>query len=306
MESRAIATESQPRVAVVTINWNGKADTLACLESLRADTYANKEVVVIDNGSSDDSVTTIRSHFPEVTIFEAGKNLGFTGGNNLGLRHAGDTGAKYVYWLNNDTTSEPDAISRLVEAAEAEPNVAMWTPLIHYFDNPAQPWFAGSLIDLRRGIAVHDNSNPPQPGAPSRDVPWVSGCAMFGRTDVLRELGGFDDRYFLNWEDVDLCLRIREAGYGLRLVPAARIYHKVGKTFATLSNVGLYYHVRNNLLLIRTHRGGWLAATRVILEGLGNPGRNWRLGLFGSARALRVTIRAICDHMLKRYGHATL
>lgn len=299
---------TRPRVAVVTINYNGLRDTLACLESLAADTYPNKDVIVVDNGSTDGCAATVREQFPWVTVLEAGRNLGFTGGNNLGLRHAVDTGAKYVYWLNNDTTSEPDAISRLVEAAEADPNVGMWTPLIHYFDDPTQPWFAGSLLDLKKGIAVHDNSNPPQAGSPSRDVPWVSGCAMFGRTDVLRELGGFDDRFFLNWEDVDLCLRIRAAGHGVRMLPSARIYHKVGKTFATLSNVGLYYHVRNNLLLVKLHRseGRRLAVARVMFGRLREGFRAWRRGASKSTAALKITIRAIRDFSCGRYGHVTL
>ena len=222
-----------PCVCIVTINWNGLADTLECLASLRGDTYANKRLIVVDNGSSDDSVAVIRRRFPEVTVLEAGRNLGFTGANNLGLLHALE--AKYIYWLNNDTVSDPHAVESLVAAAEAENGFGILTPLIRYFDPPREPWFAGSRMALDQGIAVHDNEHPAAIDDAPFEIPWASGCAMFARVELMRKLGGFDDRFFLNWEDVDLCLRTRAAGSRVGLVPSARIDHKVGRSFATAS-----------------------------------------------------------------------
>jgi GT2 family glycosyltransferase len=297
-----------PRVAIVTINYNGLRDTLACLKSLRADSYSNKKVIVVDNGSKDDAVQIIRRQFPEVTVFAAGRNLGFTGGNNLGLRHAITAGAKYVYWLNNDTTSDPGAVQALVEAAEAHPDAAMLTPVIHYFDAPDEAWFGGSTMDLSRGIAVHDNSAPPKLQDLPSDIPWASGCAMFGKCDVLERLGGFDDQFFLNWEDVDLCLRIRAEGNRVLIVPSARIYHKVGRTFSTVSHVGHYYYVRNNLLLLRLHAGADFhrAARRIILRRFRDSLRALYRGQSKPGTALSITMRAIWDHLARRYGQVAV
>src|SRR5262245_13324392 len=110
-----------PKVAVILVNWNGKADTLACLESLRQDSYVNKQAIVVDNGSTDDSVRVIRDSFPATTLLEAGANLGFTGGNNIGIEHALRSGADYIFLLNNDTTVDPSAIFALVQSAEMAP-----------------------------------------------------------------------------------------------------------------------------------------------------------------------------------------
>ena len=292
-----------PRVCIVTINWNGLADTLECLTSLRGDTYANKRVIVVDNGSSDDSVAVIRRQFPEVTVLEAGCNLGFTGANNLGLLHAMD--AKYIYWLNNDTLSDPHAVEALVSAAEAEARFGILTPLIRYFDPPREPWFAGSRIELDQGIAVHDNEHPPATHDASFEIPWASGCAMFARVDLMRELGGFDDRFFLNWEDVDLSLRTRAAGRSVGLVPSARIDHKIGRSFATAGGTGAYYSVRNNLLLVRLHapaRGRWKIQWRVIDRHLRSGLRALRRREPHSFRGVLLILRGVTDYLMKRHG----
>ena len=289
-----------PRVCIVTLNFHGLADTLECLESLRHDTYPNKEIVVVENGSADDSAARIREAFPDVTVIETSINLGFTGGNNLGLKHAHATNAKYIYWLNNDTTSEPNAITHLVVAAEANPRYGILTPLIHYFDRKDEPWFAGSSMNLSRGIAVHDNCGgmdvSPMP------VPWISGCAMLGDVQLLTDLGGFDDRFFLYWEDVDLSLRVDQKGRDLGLVRMSRIYHKVSRTASANPGASRYYYVRNNLLLVHLHRAaaGRCATVRVMLDRLregvreSRNARNWQ--------SLRRTFKAIIDYSLTRFG----
>jgi GT2 family glycosyltransferase len=291
-----------PRVCIVTLNWNGLADTTECLRSLLLDPYPNKELVLIDNGSTDNSVAELQRQFPTVTFIENRPNLGFTGGNNVGLRHAIAGGADYVYWLNNDTTSDPAAIGKLIEAAIVDPRAGILTPVIHYFDHPRQPWFAGAHMDLSRGIAVHDNSNVPAPNDPVRSLPWISGCAMFADVKLMQSLGGFDERFFLYWEDVDLSLRVTRAGRALSLVPGARVYHRVSRTASARPGVSRYYYVRNNLLLVRLHRaaaGKW-ATTRVLLARL-------REGLRESRHArnltsLRLTIRGIRDYLRGRFG----
>jgi GT2 family glycosyltransferase len=293
----------KPRVAIIILIWNGRQDTVECLESLRADTYLEKQLIVVDNGSSDDSVQFIRAKFPEVKVIENHANLGFTGGNNVGIREALVQGAKYVYLLNNDTTVEPEALGALVAAAEAEPRFGLLSPVMHYFDPPREIWFAGSQIKLGSGLAVHDNSRQPTRTEAPYEVPWVSGCAILMPASVARKLEGFDERYYLTFEDVDLSLRVRREGLAVVTVPAARIYHKGGMSGKRISGVGYYYVVRNKLLLVRKHCGmGYLpAAFRIIAIHVWDLARR-RRGMKDRLRYIRSTFDAVFDHLLCRYG----
>lgn len=292
----------RPRVTVIILNWNGKADTLECLASLQNDQYAEKHVLVVDNGSSDDSAQALREACPDYEVLETGENLGFTGGNNAGIRRALEMGADYVFLLNNDTVVEPDALTRLVEAAQALPEYGILTPVINYYDRPDEAWFAGSRMDLKRGVAVHDNSHVPARTDPPRDVPWTTGCAMLIPAPVIQDVGGFDERYFLNWEDVDLSLRIRATGKTIALVPAARILHKVSATLSQ-TDTGTYYYLRNQLLLLREHAGDnyRTAARRVLLSSFRQRLSACRRGK-GSLHSLWQWGEAVWHHYTRRYG----
>lgn len=293
-----------PQVHVVLLNWNGKQDTLECLASLRADRYPRKQVIVVDNGSRDGSVSALRQAHPEVTVLETGANLGFTGGNNVGIRHAMDHGAEFIWVLNNDTVVEPDAIGALVEAADTA-DYGVLTPMIQYFDSPEQAWFAGSRLDLRSGSAVHDNHCIPDASEAIREIPWATGCAMFVRASLMQRLRGFDDRFFLNWEDVDLSMRARALGWKIGIAPGSRIYHKVSRSFTAQSCAGAYYHLRNNLLFLSLHAGSDRStATRAVLalrtrEAL----RAWRQGKPNTSARMRAMAWAVRDHHLQRYGY---
>lgn len=291
---------AHPSVAIVIVIWNNKKDTVECLESFRGDTYPNKEIIIVDNGSSDDSVEVIRASFPEVTLLQTGQNLGFTGGNNVGITYALEKGADYVYLLNNDTTVEPEALAMLVQAADENPDAGLIAPVIHDFDPPRAIWFAGSIVDLRRGAAWHDNARQPERGEAPYEVPWATGCAMLLRGPLLRALGGFDDRYYLSWEDVDLSLRVRQAGKRVMVAPSSRIYHKGGQSGKNLDGIYGYYTVRNSLLLARKHSGrDYLRAAFSILSAGLRPclrSRPFR------ARRLRLVWDGLWDHLRQRYG----
>ena len=294
-----------PRVSVITINWNTPHHTRACVRSLLDDDYAEKEIIVVDNGSQDGSVSSLRQEFPSVRVLEAGRNLGFTGGNNLGLRDAMSRCVNYIYFLNNDTISESGTITELVKAAERDSHYGLLTPVIHYADPPREAWFAGSKIDLERGTAVHDNSDVPPRNASPFEIPWACGCAMFGRAELISQLGGFDERYFLIWEDVDLSLRVRRAGHHIALVPPARIYHKVGRSFASGNAVGAaaYYHARNSLMCVRTHA---ISYRRAACRLIASYARDCVVATCKSrTRGLRLSrsvAAAVLDHMCEHYG----
>lgn len=291
----------KPKVVVVIVVWNGVADTLECLQSLKGDEYPNKEIVIIDNGSTDGSSEKILSEGFRVRILRAKKNLGFTGGNNLGLSEAFRQGAKYAFLLNNDTVLEADAIGNLVEAAEKHTNAGILAPVMHYYDNPSEIWFAGARLDLSRGEALHDVCLKPERTDGLYESPWVSGCAMLVRMTAVEQVGGFDDRFYLTWEDVDWCVRMTLAEWMVAVVPNALIYHKGGRSGAKLSDVKSYYAVRNSLLLARKHAGlGYVFAVwTVLVKHLRSA-----LRLVGEERdlVLKTVWEGLFDHWLSKYG----
>ncbi|HHX42542.1 MAG TPA: glycosyltransferase family 2 protein [Chloroflexi bacterium] len=296
-----------PLVCIVVLNWNNAPETLSCLASLQWVDYPRFDVVIVDNGSTDASVTTIRQHHPEVTVLEAGANLGFTGGNNLGLRWALDRGAAYALLLNNDTALEPSFLRRTVEAAEADPRVGIASPLILYHSQPDTIWSAGGTIDWRRGTATMiglDARHAGQFGHTPYQVDFVTGCALLIKAGVMRRVGLLDDRFFLYYEDTEWCVRARRAGYRIIVVPQARIWHKISPAAREASAQVHYFMTRNRLLFLRAARAGasaWLYTlladyARTLLSWSVRP--RWR----SKRRQRRAMMRAIVDAGRGRWG----
>ena len=294
-------------MCIVVLNWNDSDETLSCLESLRGLDYPSFDVVVVDNGSTDDSVATIRERHPEVTVLEARSNLGFTGGNNLGLRWALDCGADYGLLLNNDTELTPSFLTLIVAAAEEDPHVGIAGPLILYYDRPDTIWSAGGHIDWLRGTANMiglNESDAGQFGATPHDVDFVTGCALLIKADVMRRLGLLDDRFFAYYEDTEWCLRAWRAGYRTVLVPQARIWHKISPIAREASPSVHYLMTRNRLLFLRAMRAGmpaWLYTlvgdyARTLLSWSVRP--RWR----SKRPQRRAMIRAILDAGRGRWG----
>lgn len=247
---------SAPLVYVVVLNWNGWQDTMECLQSLSKITYAHSRVIVVDNGSTDDSVDRIRERFPECSVLRAATNLGYTGGNNLGVAHAAARGADAVLFLNNDTIVSAGFLEPLVEALYSGADAGAVGPRILHEPSEGGVWFDGAVFRPELGQTRHLRFGEPEPEGPPEPVStdFVSGCALLTRLDVLREVGSFDDSYFCYSEDVDLSLRIRDGGYRCLLAPRSRIWHKVGRTVgSSLSPTYLYYTRRNRLLLMLKH-----------------------------------------------------
>lgn len=209
----------QPHVSIVLVNWNGLDDTLHCLRSLRGLDYPDFDVVVVDNGSTDGSVDAIRSAASEVQVLEAGGNLGFAGGCNCGisdsLRRAGD----YVWLLNPDTVVEPGALKAIVQGAQADPAIAIVGSVIRSINAPEEilAW-GGGRVGMLSGRIAHGTG-------PGR-IDYITGASMLVRVSVLREVGLFDERFFMYAEDADLCLRARRAGYRIAVAEESVVYHR--------------------------------------------------------------------------------
>lgn len=301
----------KPLVVVVIVVWNGLTDTLECLRSLEADEYPNKQIIVVDNGSTDGTADRIYSEGFQASVISCPTNLGFTGGNNVGLAEALRRGAAFAFLLNNDTTIEADALGRLVEAAETAATLGLLSPVVHYYDAPGEVWFSGAGICMLRGEALHTAA--PLKAGPSRslsgaapnsqisDTDWVSGCAVLVRMEAVALVGGFDDRFFLTWEDVDWCVRMRRCGWRVSVLHNARIYHKCGRSGARLAGIHRYYAVRNSLLFAAKHAGLLYPSALLFILARHLHGAIRSRGK-ERLQSISTVLEGLKDHLLGRYG----
>jgi GT2 family glycosyltransferase len=236
---------AQPSVYIVLLNWNGWQDTLECMNLLRRMEYQNWHAVIVDNGSTDDSVERLKHSCPDVTVIETHKNLGFAAGNNVGIRLALNNGADYVFVLNNDTTVFPNTISAFVRFAETNPTAALMGPKIER-RNPQREWPIRRKLDLLtllcaftalrrvvahipviRGVFYCTDSQPSV-------VQFLPGSALFFRSASFDKIGLFDESTFLDFEELIMAEKVRRAGFSAYFVPQARIRHKGSVSAAKL------------------------------------------------------------------------
>lgn len=246
-----------PKVFIVVLNWNRASDTVECVDSLQSLAYPNFEIVVIDNASSDGSVSALQNKFPALKVIQNSRNLGYAGGNNVGVRYALDHGADYVLLLNNDTVVDRDLVRDLVSAMQREPQAGIVCPLIYDYRDPTKVWFAGSSINWATGESPHWGLGERDNGQFNRviEVDRVTGCAMMVSRSVFERVGLFDPDYFLYYEDVDLCVRAAKAGFKSYCVQTAKVWHKESSSTGASqgSDLHAYYHTRNRLLFLRKH-----------------------------------------------------
>ena len=237
------------RVAIILVNWNGLQDTLACLASLEMQSYRDFTVIVVDNDSRDDP-SVITKDYPAVVLIRNGDNLGFCGGNNVGIRRAAALGAEYCWILNNDTEVAPDCLGRLVDALDCDAGIAAVAHPIMYDNDRGLHWFAGG--EFRNGLPGHLGYKELKTSVDIGEgtTEYLTGCSFLARTGVLQELEGFDENYFCYVEDVDLSMRIRANGYRIGYVSEAIVWHKVSRSTGIRSPIKLYYKTRNMLYFL--------------------------------------------------------
>lgn len=264
-----------PKVAIIILNWNGYRDTLECLGSLSESAYENREIVVVDNGSTDGSAERIPDAYPVVTMLRNRENLGFAEGNNVGLMHAMKRDADFMLLLNNDAVVSKTMLNQLIQVAEEDPRIGILGPQIYFRDNPDTIESAGARVNLLTGRLYHVNHGrkgvSPYTGK-TRDVDMISGCAMLVRKEVIDRIGYLDPLFFCYMEDADYCVRARNAGYRVVNVPLARVRHKGGGSLrGYASPIRIYYGARNHLFLVeknlplRNQGRRWLRRMSIIL-----------------------------------------
>ena len=267
----------------------------------------NCTIIIVDNGSTDDSVKQIRSAFPQHTLIENEKNLGFAEGNNVGLREGLKQGAELLILLNNDTVVAPNFLKELVHAAEKHPEVGAFGPKIYFYDEPATIWYAGGSVDPRTGRCYHIGCGAPSGHNQKKETDYICGCALAVRKSVLEKVGFLAPEFFLIWEEIDWCYRMRKAGYKCLFVPTAKVWHKVSASFieGNRDPMWQYFYFRNRLLFHKRHSS--------IRKGL--PPRE----LFNlikmrfhpktppdERQRYRAALRGVWDFFLGRFGQGSL
>ncbi len=253
----------KPLVSIITVNYNGAQHTLALLDSLQKISYPNIEVFVVDNASSQSTDSIVQQH-PWVKLIISKSNLGFAGGNNLALRQA--TG-KYCLLINNDTEVPVGFLEPLVEKMELDPKCGCVSPKLVYHYAPDTMQYAGSFgFNIYTGRAFARGHKEKDNGQYNSVEPTeiAHGAAMMFRTSLLQEIGLMAELYFLYYEEIDYCERIKNAGYKIWYVGTSKVLHKESMSTGKSSPLKTYYLTRNRLLFIRRNFSGFAKIVSVI------------------------------------------
>lgn len=278
-----------PTVYIILLNWHGWRDTIACLDSLLSLDYDDYRVLVVENGSTDDSVERIRAAHPEVPLIETGRNLGFSGGCNVGIRRAMEDGADYVWLLNNDTKAEPNALKAMVSVAEANPKVGAVGSVLYYLDHPdqIQAW-GGGTISFLTGRSHHFLER-----VSDDKLHFLTGASLLLRRSTLDQVGLLDEKnFFMYWEDSDLSFRLRKFGWSLAVAHQSIVFHREHASTCKGSPLLDFYFNESAVIFFR--RYAFIAVWPTLIGTVGRLGKRVLRGnLSGFIATLRGTYGGI-------------
>jgi GT2 family glycosyltransferase len=266
-----------PTIAIVILNWNGRKYLEKFLPFVLASTYSNKEVIVADNASTDDSVSYLQQHYPEVRVIVLDRNYGFATGYNEALRQVK---SDYYVLLNSDVEVEPGWIGPVLELMEKDPLIAACQPKIRMYANRelfeyaggaggwldylGYPFARGRVFDVcEKDEGQYDSAEP---------IFWASGSALFVRAALYHEMGGMDNYFFAHQEEIDLCWRLQLAGYTIYSCPLSVVYHIGGGTLPKGNERKVFLNFRNNLIMMAKNlppgQWAWKIPFRFLLDSV--------------------------------------
>lgn len=290
-------------LAVVVLDWNGGDETMACLQAVYASEGVRPRVFLVDNASRAPIAEKARAEFPELEILRNHQNLGYAGGNNVGIRVALAEGAAHVVLLNNDVVVRPDALREMVSVADAAPEIAAVGARVLREDDPSRLWMAWGEVTYRQSLVrlVGQGAVDGPAFAGVRDAPWVSGCALLLTRIGLERVGLLDEAYFAYHEEVDWCAAAREAGLRVVYAGGAVVTHRgEGSSGGGYVSRKQYLAARNMVRFVGKHGStvekltfaGFLAATL--------PFQFVRRALRGEQQGVVLKLRGIRDALLGR------
>ena len=247
-----------PLVSIITVNFNQLAVTTELLNSLREITYPNTEIIVVDNASPDDNPTELKQQFPEIKLITSLENLGFAGGNNLGVKSS--TG-EYLMFINNDTEVPPAFLEPLVDLLEKDKTIGMASPKIRYHWNSDLVQYAGfskmnSYTIRNKGLGYHKPNDDPEVNE-LKETASIHGAAMMVPRRVIEKVGMMTEIYFLYYEEHDWAEMVKRAGYKIYYQPESYILHKESVSTGKDSPFKTYYLNRNRILFARRNFSGF-------------------------------------------------
>lgn len=236
----------EDKVGIIILNWNSYQVTLECINSILAISYSNYKVLVVDNGSLDNSINKLKEmiNSDKVNYLQLDKNYGFTGGNNRGIEFLQkEYNPDYILLLNNDTIVHKDFLEEMVNTFYSDEKIGIVVPKIYYYHKPSYIYYAGGYINKLSGMGEHYGKgklDEPKYDL-AKEVTFANGCAFMVRKKMIKQIGYLDDNFFAINEDLDYSLRVRRSGLKIFYAPKSRIWHKEG--YASKKNKGEWLRV---------------------------------------------------------------
>lgn len=260
----------KPLVSIITVNYNGLEVSCEMLDSVRRNSYSNLEIIVVDNASEKSPKNHLNKHYPEVKVIESKENLGFAGGNNLGIRKAqGD----YLFFLNNDAELTDGAVESMLSVFENDPKIGVVSPKICFHNGESVHKSGSPSFDILQYVGMTNvhflTARNRTIGSLETDknqykniakTAYAHGAAMMVKREVIERVGMMPEEFFLYYEELDWCEQIRRAGYKIYVQPNAKIYHKESISVGKFSTLKTYYINRNRILFMRRNRQNWQVA----------------------------------------------
>lgn len=301
-----------PKIVIILLNWNGKKDTLECLASLQKVDYPQFQTIIVDNGSTDQSVAAFRQAYPHIPVLETKANLGFAGGNNVGIEWALRHHADWILLLNNDTTVDPQFLNAFIHASKEQPKAKILGAKILRYHQPKIIDHLGGFWNGHKGEFISPESGQTDhPYFNMQRVDYVCGAALLMHRSVPETIGLLEPKFFLFWEESDFCYRALRAGLQVWTAPEAKVWHKVSSSFTGGKPQMHYFWWRSRLLWIERNCSPdekKVLYRNVILPELWKMGRHYLLkALFSHDKEKTRRYKAGCAGALaffqKKFGN---
>lgn len=264
-------------IAVILLNWNTPVHTAGCIASLKQ--YCDEDlfdIIVADNGSTDDSLSILKTQYPGLIYIDNQQNLGFAEGNNRALEYSIDKNYTYSLVMNTDTEVDSNLVACLLTHMDSHPEAAAVQPAIYWMYDKTKIWNGEGRFNPFIGKTVSDLTVPDAEALKTyKKAEWVTGCCMLLRNSALERSGLFNKQFFLYFEDVELSFRLRDAGFEVHYLPSCKMYHEAGvsakvaapKKEGTLSPVIHYYTSRNHIWILRRYGNPWCFPVYLVYNG---------------------------------------
>ena len=249
-------------LSIILVNYKQVEQTIECVQSLEKSSLHDFNTIIVDNESTAESASELKAYCRKAVVLPCVNNLGFAGGNNVGIRYAIESGSDLILLLNNDTIVHENLLATLVDTIQSREKVGVVGAKIYYEDRRDLLWFAGGRLSVDKALATHRGIQEKDNGSfdTLEETDFVTGCCLMTRREVIERIGMLDAGFFLYYEDSDFCIRAKEAGYSVIYQPKAVLYHKVSHSTELDSPVYIYFNLRNKIFFLRKHSspGMWI------------------------------------------------